>query len=143
MALVELKILESKFYRMTPDERIAALKATAEAAMERDSQPYQPREPEGDTFPEWSKNILKEITKEFGATAKYDRVNNTWKIAIPDLSEDEFCAAWKVHVSKVLASDEAAQKWYNDSPIQLTSLVDVTEPTLATDQDLQELSEIK
>jgi hypothetical protein len=143
MGLMQVAILESKFYRMTPEERVDALDKIREEAMEKETAPYTPKKPEMNTFPQWVQDIIRELKDEFKAGVKYDRTNNIYKIHVDDMDEDKFEAGWNVRVSKALEADPEKVKWHNESPLQLTSLVDMDEAAFDSDPDLKELKDLR
>jgi hypothetical protein len=116
MAQYRIHITDMTYYNMTAAERIKALEEVEKRAKEMQINGTPPDT--SNPFPEWVQGLMKEL-----GPAKFDRMNNEYKVNTPASDEDEAdeeYAKFKVKMEKVASEDPERQKWRDTHHIQVS-----------------------
>ncbi len=123
MQYIELKIVNTKFSKMSDAERTAALDKIRSDAM---TQPYVYQE-SYNPFPEWAQQIITDFAAQKRGRLKYDDENAVYKIRI-DGSRPDFDAFFRECHGKFKeyfdANPDAVKDWFADNYIHITSTPD-------------------
>lgn len=113
MARFEFKIVDTKYFAMSQEERIAALNKVEEEykAAAAKGETWDESKFGGNPFPKWVRDYI----RGFG-DAKFDRENGVYKVRTKsdndDDAEDEY-AAFKAGYAAEAKLDAERQKWYD------------------------------
>ncbi len=130
---IEFKVVNTKLMNMgggdpvkQMEERTAYLDKIRKEAEERDKSGKYQYNASSNPFPEWVRNIIKELAVEKRSKAKFDDENSVFRVKIGGGRDDfdEFYNEYDKRINKVLADDKEKNDWFAENFIQVTSSPD-------------------
>lgn len=120
MAHYRIYIVDKTYYNMTAEERIKALEEVEKKAKEMQINGTPPDT--SNPFPDWIQALIKEL-----GTAKFDRMNNEYKVITPAVDEDEAdeeYAKFKVKMEKLASETPERIQWRDTHHVQVSTTFD-------------------